>query len=189
MSLRPAPHETARAAADRATSPLLKALFDACAQEWSPGFATPDAPAATARAIKITPVGRALWDLINADDLTQEAYRAGAVAAAEIYQAREDYRQNNMDLSTLENTDVRLWTHRDTECTGDACTIHRRSNHHMRDWPQGWNADRSIIERYCPHGIGHPDPDETFIRAEGRTDTNGMHGCDGCCTPPANKEK
>jgi hypothetical protein len=34
------------------------------------------------------------------------------------------------------------------------------------------------MERICPHGVGHPDPDDVFA-----TDT--VHGCDGCCTPPS----
>lgn len=29
------------------------------------------------------------------------------------------------------------------------------------------------MERICPHGVGHPDPDDT------NPDT--VHGCDGCC--------
>ena len=48
----------------------------------------------------------------------------------------------------------------------------------MRDWPQTWRFDGRFTERLCPHGIGHPDPDDT--RAAART-----HGCDGCCTKPA----
>lgn len=191
MTERPAPHELARDAAILAGTPQLRELFEACALEWSPGFADEDEPARSARNIKITPIGRALMNLIDAGDPAHDAYRAGAMAAAEVYRARDEYRSENMDLSTLENTDTRMWTHRETECApeGEACTIHRRSDHHMRDWPQQWRGDRMIMERYCPHGVGHPDPDETFIRAGGRTDTSIVHGCDGCCTPPESKEK
>jgi hypothetical protein len=46
----------------------------------------------------------------------------------------------------------------------------------MRRWPQNWRGDRYLIERICPHGVGHPDPDDL------NPDT--VHGCDGCCTPP-----
>jgi hypothetical protein len=60
-------------------------------------------------------------------------------------------------------------------CADDeACTIHNRSNHPMRGWPQYWRGDRNMMERICPHGVGHPDPDEI------NPDT--VHGCDGCCT-------
>ena len=38
-------------------------------------------------------------------------------------------------------------------------------------------SDGHFTERLCPHGIGHPDPDDT--RAAKR-----IHGCDGCCTHP-----
>ena len=63
--------------------------------------------------------------------------------------------------------------HDPSKCVGQYCTIHNFSNHHMVDWPQNWRMDRGIMERICPHGIGHPDPDEINY--------NGAHGCDGCC--------
>jgi hypothetical protein len=49
--------------------------------------------------------------------------------------------------------------------------------HHMRDWPLIWRNDRGIFERKCPHGIGHPDPDQ------GGPNFSAVHGCDGCCSP------
>lgn len=67
--------------------------------------------------------------------------------------------------------------HAPAACAGRACTIHRRSDHHMRPWPQHWRSDLSVMERICPHGIGHPDPDEYASYTD-------MHGCDGCCCPP-----
>lgn len=73
-------------------------------------------------------------------------------------------------------------------CEGGPCTIHHPSEHHMVTWPQNWRGDqvvmgilipgRKIMERLCPHGIGHPDPDD--IRIVNREDP-GVHGCDGCC--------
>jgi hypothetical protein len=79
-------------------------------------------------------------------------------------------------------------------CAGRSCVIHNPSDHHMRDWPMNWRADRHMMERVCPHGVGHPDPDEAAyqkIKAaqtvvgygqEVRTDGDvGVHGCDGCC--------
>ena len=47
----------------------------------------------------------------------------------------------------------------------------------MRSFPQNWRPDwGGFIERICPHGVGHPDPDqpEVDIYVYG-------HGCDGCC--------
>lgn len=55
----------------------------------------------------------------------------------------------------------------------------------MKDWPTLWRGDRQLMERICPHGIGHPDPDHLAFIAkidgpdEARTES--IHGCDGCC--------
>lgn len=78
----------------------------------------------------------------------------------------------------LENSDVWLWVHLPDRCVGEHCTIHNRSDHHMRDMPQHWRGDRNIMERICSHGVGHPDPDEIA--------SNTIHGCcsDGCCMGP-----
>jgi hypothetical protein len=47
----------------------------------------------------------------------------------------------------------------------------------MRDLPQHYRDDTGLMERTCPHGIGHPDPD-----GAGSPGYIGEHGCDGCCT-------
>lgn len=65
--------------------------------------------------------------------------------------------------------------HEPNQCIGDYCTIHRPSAHSMAGFPQRWRQDRHMMERICPHGIGHPDPDDIV--------TNKVHGCDGCCAP------
>jgi hypothetical protein len=66
--------------------------------------------------------------------------------------------------------------HDPTTCDGQPCCIHNPSDHHMRTWPQNWRSDRRLMERMCPHGIGHPDPDDL--------NPNKVHGCDGCCQAP-----
>ena len=66
--------------------------------------------------------------------------------------------------------------HDPEKCEGRWCCIHNPSPHHMHSWPQLWRDDRGIMERICPHGVGHPDPDD---RTTGR-----VHGCDGCCIAP-----
>ena len=71
--------------------------------------------------------------------------------------------------------------HLEKDCRGLPCTIHSPSDHHMRDFPLDWRSDKGIFERICPHGVGHPDPDGQY--EEHLT----IHGCDGCCTPPAEK--
>lgn len=71
-----------------------------------------------------------------------------------------------------------LTVHDRSRCAGEPCTIHNPSDHPMRDFPQLWRADRQIMERTCPHGVGHPDPDDLTVRT---TRHGGVHGCDGCC--------
>ena len=44
-------------------------------------------------------------------------------------------------------------------CRPQHCVIHNPSDHHMRDWPTHFRDDRHLMERMCPHGVGHPDPD------------------------------
>lgn len=63
------------------------------------------------------------------------------------------------------------------------CTIHRPSNHKMRDWPMNLR-ETGLVERMCPHGVGHPDPDSAWWlerHLDHEQGTWGIHGCDGCC--------
>jgi hypothetical protein len=85
-----------------------------------------------------------------------------------------------MDFVTLENSLEQLYVHPEFACSGRYCTIHNKSDHLMRSFPQHWRADRAIMERICTHGVGHPDPDE--YKLEGFDSLSEMvHGCDGCC--------
>jgi hypothetical protein len=79
------------------------------------------------------------------------------------------------DLATLEHSLAVLIAHAPSVCAGQPCALHNRTDHHMRAFPQHWRADRGIIERICPHGVGHPDPDDKWA--------DDGHGCDGCCKP------
>jgi len=63
------------------------------------------------------------------------------------------------------------------------CVIHHRTAHHMQWWPLHWRSDRSIFERICEHGIGHPDPDQYPYWREINDMAQAVHGCDGCCIP------
>ena len=65
-------------------------------------------------------------------------------------------------------------------CAGRRCCVHDPSDHHMRAWPVNWRADRHMMERVCPHGIAHPDPDDLAYKLSQGIDS-GVHGCDGCC--------
>lgn len=77
-------------------------------------------------------------------------------------------------------------THQRHEICDQGCVIHNRTAHHMQWWPLHWRGDRGIFERICLHGIGHPDPDQfPFWESTGQLWGQGIHGCDGCCDPPA----
>lgn len=69
----------------------------------------------------------------------------------------------------------RLRTHPNSQCFGSFCTIHNPSKHQMVDWPRQWHQFNGVMERICPHGVGHTDPDEVKKDA--------THSCDGCCRP------
>mgnify|MGYP000014538987 FL=1 len=81
-------------------------------------------------------------------------------------------------LARLEHSDQVLRNvHLTDDCIGEWCTIHNRSEHSMRSFPQNWRDDRVLMERICPHGIGHPDPDDFKLRGNDAA----VHACDGCC--------
>lgn len=65
-------------------------------------------------------------------------------------------------------------------CAGRPCVLHNPSDHHMREWNLVWRGDARKMERECPHGIGHPDPDDAAHQLSIGRDV-GVHGCDGCC--------
>lgn len=72
--------------------------------------------------------------------------------------------------------------HPESACAGQrSCPVHKMTAHHMRHFPQFFRNDRGLMERTCPHGIGHPDPDSApYYESIGDTSW-GVHGCDGCC--------
>lgn len=76
-------------------------------------------------------------------------------------------------------------THPPTDCAGRACAIHAPSDHHMREWPRVLRAS-GLIERTCPHGVGHPDPDSlAWLDDVAPGHGLAVHGCDGCCGVPS----
>jgi hypothetical protein len=81
-------------------------------------------------------------------------------------------------IHKLEHSDTVITNvHSKNKCSGDFCTVHNMSDHVLRKFPQHWREDRSIMERICDHGVGHPDPDNPWPV----DDCRWIHGCCGCC--------
>lgn len=75
-----------------------------------------------------------------------------------------------------------LQVHSATRCAGDVCVVHNPSDHPMRPFPLHWRDDRAMFERICPHGVGHPDPDQVaYWEAILHGDDAWAMGVHGCC--------
>lgn len=84
----------------------------------------------------------------------------------------------------LEHSDeVLVAVHHASVCRGRSCPIHNLTDHSMRSFPQHFREDAGKMERICPHGVGHPDPDDMPYQIMQHGDAAGVHGCDGCCAP------
>jgi hypothetical protein len=73
--------------------------------------------------------------------------------------------------------------HAPKACEGHGCSAHHPSQHHMRDWPKVWRPYYGYSDRLCPHGVGHPDPDD-IIDLQAAGGVSSAHSCDGCCLAP-----
>lgn len=81
-----------------------------------------------------------------------------------------------------------LKVHSPAQCAGqERCLVHNPTLHHMSTWPLNWRGDKGVMERICPHGVGHDDPDDVWFHLQRATPSArayvGSHGCDGCCLP------
>jgi hypothetical protein len=80
-----------------------------------------------------------------------------------------------------------VYAHHRSECLGPNCSVHHPSAHGMTTFPQHFREDRVLMERVCPHGVGHPDPDDLAYKGLFLSDeeaaAEGIHGCcrDHCC--------
>lgn len=96
----------------------------------------------------------------------------------------QDLDDKGLELIAWEDGFMRV--HAQRLCKGHACCIHNPSDHRMKDWRQHWRNDRGLMERLCPHGVGHPDPDDIAFKARTRGErfarVESIHGCDGCCS-------
>lgn len=74
--------------------------------------------------------------------------------------------------------------HAEGVCGGEHCPFHNPSDHAMREYPVVVRLDKgALVERTCPHGVGHPDPDSMsyLVARDKKNEWLGVHGCDGCC--------
>ena len=55
----------------------------------------------------------------------------------------------------------------------------------LRPGPYGDSKDNLVLllllERRCPHGVSHPDPDSVVWLSSVYSNAWGVHDCDGCC--------
>lgn len=71
--------------------------------------------------------------------------------------------------------------HAISDCYVNGCAIHHPTDNVMRDFPYDWRGDTGVLERICPHGIGHPDIDSAHYNDRIGKDYLNIHSCDGCC--------
>lgn len=87
----------------------------------------------------------------------------------------------------ISDTGQPVLVHAKDRCSG-ICSIHCPSDHHMASWPRHWRSDRQLMERICPCGTGHPDPQHLqFIKSRfgtKRASVESVHGCCGHCRKP-----
>lgn len=116
----------------------------------------------------------------RSDQVQEETGEAtGGGTAPPTVDGGPDWRDPSTLFSTLTGV------HPGSRCSGEHCVVHNPSEHHMRRWPMVWRNDKGVVERTCPHGVGHPDPDdEAHHDRQGRWFLT-VHGCDGCCSPIA----
>ena len=129
---------------------------------------------------KFEPTKASDWNpAISADEGFKQAAKAGADSV------RKQMLENNPPLWNPVDSSRLLTVHDPEKCAGKPCCVHNPSDHHMKDWPQNYLDDTGVTERICPHGIGHPDPDQPWPKDDYRW----IHGCDGCCRPPKKHEQ
>lgn len=86
-------------------------------------------------------------------------------------------------------TGQHIYVHNTADCRGPYCVIHHPSRHGMLDFPTHWRDDRSLMERICPHGVGHPDPDHLAFLPISQREVESIHGCDGCCSHGTDRDE
>lgn len=119
-------------------------------------------------------IGRAMTEAERM--LFSDPERVKALGESEIIEIDQTDRMFGAALGVRQ-----LIVHSRSLCEGEYCSVHNPSNHPLREAPLNWRADRHIMERYCRHGVGHPDPDDYQYRLRTDPNADAIHGCDGCC--------
>ncbi len=82
-----------------------------------------------------------------------------------------------------------MLVHEKTPACEAGCVIHFPTDPHP-EFKTHWREDRSLMERICEHGVGHPDADHlkfiARVKGEKAAQTESIHGCCGCCTKESN---
>jgi hypothetical protein len=122
------PSDWAGYVAEHTDDPALANLFRACAAEWGPGFVDFDEEARSARDIKITPIGRALLDMV------ERRLKDGGVLPlappAPDSNEREQYLKYEVEISDASDTHV-PWCS-ELDCCGCVC-MHMNTTHGICD--------------------------------------------------------
>jgi hypothetical protein len=119
--------------------------------------------------------------LRNAGDKLAEAVKTSSYDdELEMWEDMRAPEKHQLEHSETVITNV----HSKDECLGQFCTVHNMSEHILRAFPQHWREDKSIMERICDHGVGHPDPDNPWPKEDYRW----IHGCCGCCGESADTD-
>lgn len=87
--------------------------------------------------------------------------------------------------SWVSGTGQKMKVHAKNSDCDAGCVIHNPTLEPHKDWPTHWRVGEYLMERVCPHGVGHPDLDHLeFVRkikGEEYAHSQSIHGCDGCC--------
>lgn len=83
----------------------------------------------------------------------------------------------------MNNGTILVNVHDKKQCAGRRCVVHNPTQHHMSMWPAEWDDAMGMVMRVCPHGWGHPDPDDRWFRTTRSSFLACTHQCDSCCQP------
>lgn len=88
----------------------------------------------------------------------------------------------------ISGTGQSMRVHRAQDCVispeAPWCVIHKPMPGPWSTWRTHWRADRRIMERVCPHGVGHPAAEYYLYATRPHLD----HGCDTCVCCPGSWE-